>query len=134
LKYLRLVGPSPVGDSVSTSTHVRVYRVGHWSVVAIDGELDMQSVPAVRSLLTGEGPLIVFDLELLTFMDCRGLGLLAGTAGSASKYGGCVRVASASRRVRKLVSLSSVDRVVSLFDSLEDALTVPAASGTEPAP
>lgn len=32
-----------------------------------------------------------------TFMDCRGLGLLAGAASAASKQGGCVRVAGASR-------------------------------------
>jgi hypothetical protein len=30
LKYLRLTGPLPVNETVSTPVHVRVYRAGDW--------------------------------------------------------------------------------------------------------
>ena len=106
LKYLRLTGPMPV-DTITTPVHVRVYKAGDWSVVQIDGELDIQGVPAVRPLPPGEDALVVFDLHRTTFMDCSGLRLLAGTARTASQRGGCARVAGASRQVRKLVALAT---------------------------
>ena len=133
MKYLRMTGPMHVDETVSTPVHVRVYRAGDWSVVQIDGELDIQSVPAVPPLLTADGALVVFDLTHLTFMDCRGLRLLAGTARTASQRGGCVRVAGASQQVRKLVTITKLDRAVSMFESLEDALTTPTVSGAEAA-
>jgi anti-anti-sigma factor len=67
-------------------------------------------------------------------MDCSGLGLLAGAASAASKHGGCVRLTGASQLVRKLVTLTNLDPAVSMFDSVDDARTVPAAPGTNPAP
>lgn len=130
LKYLRLTGPLPVDHAVSALVHVRVYRAGDWSVVQIDGELDIQGVLAVPPLLTGEGALVVFDLHRTTFMDCSGLRLLANTARTASQRGGCVRVAGASPQVRKIVMLTNLDRAVSMFESLADALTAPTGSGS----
>jgi anti-anti-sigma factor len=108
--------------------HVRVHRAGDWSVVQIDGELDIQAVPAVRPLPPGEDALVVFDLHRTTFMDCSGLRLLAGTARTASQRGGFVRVAGASRQVRKFVTLTNLDRAVPMFDSVQDALTAPTSS------
>ena len=133
VKCLRLVAPSPHDGVAAIPVRVRVYRAGDWSVVQIDGELDIQSVTAVRPLLTGEGPLVVFDLKSLTFMDCRGLGLLADAARTATGRGGSVRVAGASSQVRKLVTLTNLDRAVSMFDSLADALTAPTGSRLEAA-
>lgn len=133
LKYLRLTGPLPVDETVPTPVHVRVYRAGDWRVVQIDGELDIQGVPAVPPLPTGDGALVLFDLTHLTFMDCRGLRLLAGTARTASRRGGCVRVAGASPQVRKLITITNLDRAVSMFESLEDSLTTPTVSGAEAA-
>ena len=131
LMHLPMATPWPLDGMGSTPVDARVYRARDWSVVQIDGELDIQGVVTVRPLLTGEGQLIVFDLERVTFMDCCGLGLLAGVASAASERGGCVRVAGASRQVRKLLTLGLPDGAVSLFDSLDDALTVPVTSGTE---
>jgi hypothetical protein len=45
-----------------------------------------------------------------------------------------VRLTGASQLVRKLVTLTNLDPAVSMFDSLDDARTVPAAPGTNPAP
>ena len=85
LKYLRLTGPLPVDETVSTLVRVRVYRAGDWSVVQIDGELDIQSVPAVPPLLTGDGAPVVSALTHLTFMDCRGLRLPGPSRSAASR-------------------------------------------------
>lgn len=134
LKYLRLTGPLPVAETSSTPVHVRVYKAGDWSVVQIDGELDIQGVPAVPPLPPGDGALVVFDLTHLTFMDCGGLGLLAGTARTASQRGGCVRVAGASPQVRKLITITNLNRVLSIFESLEDAIAAPTESGAEAGP
>lgn len=108
---------------------VRLYRAGDWSVVEIAGELDIVGVPLVRPLLEGEGPFFVFDLSRVTFMDCSGLGVLAASARTASQARGCVRVSGASSHVRKLVRLSRLDGPVTMFDSLEQALTAAAPSG-----
>lgn len=125
-RYPRPTGPLLNGSIASMPVQVRVYRAGDWSVVQIDGELDIQSVPSVRPLPPGEDALVVFDLHGTTFMDCNGLGLMVGAARTASQRGGCVRVASdASSPVRKLISLAHLDGALSMFDSLQEALTAP---------
>ena len=124
--YPRPTEPLLNGGIASMPVHVRVYRAGDWSVVQIEGELDIQSVPSVRPLPPGEDALVVFDLHGTTFMDCNGLGLMVGAARTASQRGGCVRVASdASSQVRKLIRLANVDGALPMFDSLHEALTAP---------
>ena len=128
-KYPRPTEPLLNGSIASLPVQVRVYRAGDWSVVQIDGELDIQSVPSVRPLPSGEDALVVFDLHGTTFMDCNGLGLMMGAARTASQRGGCVRVASdASSQVRKLIRLANLDGTLSMFDSLHEALTAPRAA------
>jgi anti-sigma B factor antagonist len=125
VRHLSLVPPVPAGGQAQTPVRVRTYRAGDWSVVELAGELDLLSAASIPPLVPGLGRRIVFDLTEVTFMDCRGLGLLAGAASAAAERGGCVRVAGASRQVRRLVTLGLPDRSLSMFESLEAALTTP---------
>ena len=112
-------------NGAAAPMEVRIYRSGVWTVVQLAGEVDIQGVPSVRSVLNGHGPYIVFDLRRVTFMDCSGLGLLAGALGSERPTYGQVRVAGASRQVRKLMVLALLDGPLTMYESLEDALTAP---------
>jgi anti-sigma B factor antagonist len=125
VRHLSLVPPALVDGQAPTSVRVRTYRAGEWSVVELAGELDLLSVASVPPLIPGLGHRILFDLTEVSLMDCRGLGLLAGAASAAAERGGCVRVVGASHQVRRLVTLGLPDRTLSMFESLEEALTTP---------
>lgn len=95
---------------------------GEWQVIHAEGELDLECVPRLRSLLTTAGPRVVLDLRLVTFMDASGLGVLAAASERARSLGGAVRLVGACHEVRRIVEVTRLDGVLSMFDSLLEAL------------
>lgn len=63
---------------------IRLYPRDGWSVIEIDGELDIQGVPSVRRLHRRAGPRVLFDLRQVTFVDCSGLRAIVGGAPDGS--------------------------------------------------
>lgn len=112
--------------TVSPSLTVRLYEVATWSVVEVHGEVDLRVRQLFRALPVRDGSRVVFDLRRVTFMDCSGVGVLAASTHLAARASGCVRVAGAPAQVRRLLALTHVERVLSLYDSLEEALAEPA--------
>lgn len=126
LKHLLPADLAGVGDTAEeTRLSVRLYRAGPWSVFELGGEIDVQVVPVIRALPGGHTPHVIFDLRDVTFMDCGGLRAIVSASRTSHSEGGCVRVVASSRQVRRLLTLTRVDRVVSLFESLEEALDAP---------
>jgi anti-sigma B factor antagonist len=65
-------------------------------VVAICGEVDIQSAPELRDellrVIRRRGPELIIDLGGVTFLDCAGLGVLLATRRRAQLEGGWVRL------------------------------------------
>jgi len=65
-------------------------------VVAICGEVDIQSAPELREellrVIRRRGPQLIIDLGGVTFMDCAGLNVLVATRRRAQLEGGWVRL------------------------------------------
>ena len=116
-----------VGHVVS----VRLYRREDWSVVEVEGDLDVQSISLRRRILAASGPWMVFDLCRVAFMDASGLALLVAARLAATRDGGVVRVAGAPTQVRKLLTITHLDRGIAVFDTLGEALAAPLTS-TDP--
>lgn len=121
----RFVRPEVVQDHISPAA-LRIYQHGCWLVVQITGEFDLELVPVIPPLVAPAG--VVFDLREVTFMDCAALGVVASTSRTVQRAGGSVRVVVTSPRLCRLFALTGVDRAVTPFDSLEQALAAPVSA------
>jgi anti-sigma B factor antagonist len=95
------------------------------AVVALHGELDLADAPAVASLLmtavAARGPSIIVDLADLTFIDCCGLGILLRVLQWCRKCGGNMPLAAPQQRVRRVLSVTGLMDVFSVYPSVDQA-------------
>ncbi len=126
--YLQARGASDAETSVSLS----VQRSDRWTVVQVEGEMDVQVIPMLADLLRSDATHIVLDLHEVTFMDVQGLGSMVDTRRRVLDAGGCVRLVAPSSSVRRLLTMTGCDRMFRTFDSLEQAVTAPLDAGLEP--
>jgi anti-sigma B factor antagonist len=107
--------------------NVELSVVGHrgYSVVALYGELDLADAPAVTAqLMTAAaacGPSIIVDLAGLTFIDCRGLGVLVRVLQWTRESGGDMPLAAPQQRVRQILSVTGLIDVFSVYPSVDEA-------------
>lgn len=83
-------------------------------VVAICGEVDIQSAPELREeflrVIRRRGPQLTVDLGGVTFMDCAGLNMPLATRRRAQLEGGWVRLVEVPPQARRMISLLHLDR------------------------
>jgi anti-sigma B factor antagonist len=100
-------------------------------MVAVEGEVDLASAPALRGALlhaaAPEGCSLVVDLAQVTYMDSTGLGVLVGVQRRLAPEGALV-IAAASAAVRELFALTGLDRSFKLYETAEDAVAALAAN------
>jgi anti-sigma B factor antagonist len=82
------------------------------SVVAVHGDVDMATAPALRARVTealSERPqVLLFDLAAMTFMDCSGVGVIAYARNRLS--GDCqVILRCPTPLVRQVLELTGMD-------------------------
>ncbi|MFJ1901217.1 MULTISPECIES: STAS domain-containing protein [unclassified Streptomyces] len=99
---------------------------GRCAVLVISGDVGRDLIPAIRAALDeliAEGRVrIVLDVQNITFMDSAGLGVLVyGMRNSEAEQGG-LRLAGAGMQVRRLLNLSGLDEVISVFPDVDAAL------------
>ncbi|MEV0918060.1 STAS domain-containing protein [Streptomyces sp. NPDC049967] len=99
---------------------------GRCAVLTISGDVGRDLVPVIRAALDeliAEGRVqIVLDVQNITFMDSAGLGVLVyGVRNSEVEKGG-LRLAGAGTQVRRLLNLSGLDEVISVFPDVDAAL------------
>lgn len=96
------------------------------SVVSVTGEVDVHSASRLRDGLTAElssaTRAVVVDLSEVGFLDSTGLGALVSARTAAGQQGIELPVVCASERIRKLFTITGLDGVFVLHDSVDDAL------------
>lgn len=112
---------------------VQVTPWGRWMVVAPIGELDLASVPRLRSevvALVGAGHLdVVLDLAAVDFIDSVGLGGVVAVAKRVAAHGGRFAVARPDDRVWSVFTVVGLDRVFERHDDIASAVGDPVAGG-----
>lgn len=102
------------------------------SVVRVTGEVDVHSAPRLREGVDAElgsaSTGVVVDLSEVGFLDSTGLGALVTARTAAGERGVALPVVCTSERIRKLFTITGLDGVFDLYDSLDEALA--AVSGT----
>jgi len=96
------------------------------AVAQLQGRLDLLSAPDVKTRLAamvaaGQRRLVV-DLTQVQFIDSSGLGALIGGLKVARQAGGDLRIASPGEQARMVLQLTTLDRILRPYRSVEDAL------------
>jgi anti-sigma B factor antagonist len=95
------------------------------TVVAPKGRLDMASAPEFRESVkrlveSGSGRMVV-DLHDVSFVDSSGLGAIVGGLKAARNAGGDLRIARANQQVLLVLDLTSLNRVLKPYETVEEA-------------
>jgi len=100
-------------------------QAGGYTVVAVNGELDVYTAPALEEtlgdLVESGSTRIIVDLSGVTFMDSTGLGLLIKALKWTREHEGALRVVANSEKVLKVFRVTGLDSVLSLHTTLDAA-------------
>lgn len=102
---------------------VEVRETLGWTVVTVDGQLDVATAPDFRQRLveaqyTG-ATRVALDLRKLEFLDSFGLGVIVGAIKRARSHDGELAVVCPPGRIRHVFELTEVDRILRLVDELD---------------
>lgn len=100
---------------------------GSCLVVTPEGELDSHYADKMREKVDSAAEKyglrnIIIDLKNVNFMDSSGIGFIVGRYKFASRKGGVTAAAEAPLQLKKLLVLSGLHRIISMYDSLEEAV------------
>src|SRR6478609_9042888 len=92
-----------------------------WTVLAVSGELDMATAPAVRerlhALLADGHERLIVDLDNVGFLDSTALGVLVGVLKRVRTQDGDLRLVCNAPRVRKVFEITRLDQAFTISDS-----------------
>src|SRR5262245_30866702 len=75
----------------------------------------------VKDLLKQGRTRFVFDATALEYADSSGIGTLVAALTDIKNSGGELRLAGASPRIRRLLSMTGVDKLIPLYESVAEA-------------
>jgi anti-sigma B factor antagonist len=101
------------------------HKIGDIPVIAVTGELDLASTPALRELLEAHlaagSATIVVDLTAVTFLDSTALGVLVSAFKRCRELGGDLRLAITEPRILKLFTITGLHDMFSISPSGDPA-------------
>ena len=104
---------------------VRARTVGDWSVLDVEGEVDVFTAPKMREailgLLTGGTDKLIVNLAGVGFMDSTGLGVLVGGLKRVKERNGTLALAGVQGTVMRVLSVTGLNAVFPMHDSVEQA-------------
>jgi anti-sigma B factor antagonist len=95
------------------------------SIVVFTGEIDLESSPAAREVLLkcfGHTGNVIVDLSEVSYIDSSGVASLVEALQAAKKNGSQFALAAVSEPTRRVLELARLDKVFTLYDSVELAL------------
>ena len=100
--------------------------VGGYPVVAVSGEVDVYSAPALKDsitdLLDSGATTVVVDLSGVAFLDSTGLGALVEARTATSNAGGALPLVCSQERIIKLFTITGLDEVFAIHPSVDEAV------------
>ena len=95
------------------------------SIVAFNGEIDLESSPAARKTLLkcfDNAANVVVDLSGVTYIDSSGVASLVEALQAAKKNGSQLTLAAVSEPTRRVLELARLDKVFTIYSSVDEAL------------
>lgn len=104
----------------------RLREMDSTCILELAGEIDLDSSPAFRSILseaTSHNPdRIILNLSRVRYVDSSGFAAMLGTAKAVRASGGSVSLVGCNTAVQRIVKLMQLDAVFGLFATEEEAL------------
>jgi anti-sigma B factor antagonist len=112
--------------SVTEPIATSIAHHGETAVVAVGGEIDLSTAPAFEAAVATalkEGPsVLIIDLSEVTFMASVGLRILVATQ-EELRESVQVAVVANNPATSRPIQMTGLDEIISLYPTLEDALT-----------
>ena len=106
---------------------LEVREAGAATIIAVSGELDLASSPALQEELeratASETPMLIIDLRELDFMDSTGLSVLVRAHQRIEEQGRQLAMVKGPQQVQRLLSLTGVAYRLTLVDTPEELLS-----------
>jgi anti-sigma B factor antagonist len=119
---------------VASLENFPIQWAGPLAVVTLPREIDIFNADEIKdtllAILNGDVTTLVVDMTGTTFCGCAGASAVARAHQHATANRAQVRVASRAPGVRRVFAITGVDRLISLFDSVDAA--VAGAAGAQP--
>ena len=97
---------------------------GQFDVIELAGDIDVETARTLRAHIverfSGPASRVVVDLSGVDFMDSSGLGALV-SGWQLNREEGAFRVAGANSIVRRVLSITGMEEVFALYDSVDEA-------------
>ncbi len=95
-------------------------------VIAISGEIDMSSSPALRSHLLEfvqkKTPTLFIDFREVSYIDSSGIATFVEGLRGMMPYGGKLKFVGIPDKIGEIFSFSKLDRVFEIYGTIDDAL------------
>jgi anti-sigma B factor antagonist len=94
-------------------------------IVALEGDVDLQSSPDARKVLlecVGKRMPVLVDLSKVGYIDSSGVASLVESLQSARKSGSTLILVLVSEGARRVLELARLDKVFTICDTIEDGL------------
>jgi anti-sigma B factor antagonist len=99
---------------------------GRATIIAVSGELDLASSPALQEEIdrvsASDTDMLIIDLRGLDFMDSTGLSVLVRAHQRAEEQGRRLAIVKGPQQVQRLLSLTGVADRMTLVDRPEELL------------
>jgi len=99
----------------------------NYAVITVAGEVDMYSSPNFRknmmTILKKKFPVVITDLEDVSYMDSSGVATLIEALQMCKKYNGKLILCGLSDSVREVFELTRLDGIFQIFNDLESAIS-----------
>ncbi len=108
--------------SVQSHLDVEVSNTGARAVIAVAGELDLASSPALEAAIeqTAGAGVVIIDLRRLEFMDSTGLSVLVKAHQQAEEAGRKFALVRGPQQVQRLLTLTGVADRLQLVDDPDE--------------
>lgn len=111
----------------SEELDVRIRRNSNIPVVGLSGDIDSFTCSklgqAIVGLITDGDFRVVIDLAKVNYIDSSGLGTLVGGLRRVNERNGGLAITNPSPQIRKIMDITGLDKVFSVFDSESEAVT-----------
>jgi anti-sigma B factor antagonist len=95
------------------------------AILRLTGDVDAFAVGRVRAAFDAmpRARGTVIDLEGVSFLDSAGIGVLVGGLRRLREHGHTVAICCSTGRVRRVLHMIGLERITTLYDDVETAIT-----------